>query len=98
MSCRALALAGCQGGGSNPPSPNTGVAPPLSVTQSGPVTPGGGSVTTTLGTQTVTVTAPAGAVSGAGPLSVTVFANNAAPKTLHSAGRKVQTIGADSVL
>ena len=98
MSCLALAMAGCQGGGSNPPSPNTGVAPPLSVTQSGPVTPAGGSVTTTLGTQTVIVTAPAGAVSGPGTLSVTVFANNSAPKTLHSAGRKVQTIGADSVL
>ena len=98
MSCLALALAGCQGGGSNPPLPNTGVAPPPSVTTSGTVTPAGGSVTTTLGTQTVVVTAPPGAVSGSGTLSVTVFANNAAPKTLHSAGRKVQTIGADSVL
>jgi hypothetical protein len=98
MSCLALGLAGCQGGGANPPSLNTGVAPPPSVTQSGAVTPAGGSVTTTLGTQTVVITAPAGALSGPGTLSVTVFSNTAAPKTLHSAGRKVQTIGADSVL
>jgi hypothetical protein len=98
MSCLALAVAGCQGGGANPPSPNTGVAPPPSVTTSGTVTPAGGSVTTTLGTQTVVVTAPPGAVSGSGTLSVTVYANNSAPKSLLSAGRKVRTIGADSVL
>jgi len=98
MSCLALGLAGCQGGGANLPSLNTGVAPPPSVTQSGAVTPAGGSVTTTLGTQTVVITAPAGALSGPGTLSVTVFGNNAAPKTLQSAGRKVQKIGASAVL
>ena len=98
LSCLALALAGCQGGGANPPPPNTGVAPPQSVTSSGSVTPSGGSVTTTLGTQTVVITAPPGALSGTGTLSVTVFANGAAPKTLHSAGRKVRTIGPDGLL
>ena len=98
MSCLTLALAGCQGGGANPPQPATGVAPPPSVTTSGTVTPAGGSVSTTLGTETVTVTAPAGALSGSGTLSVTVYANSAAPKTLQSAGRKVQTIGADGAL
>jgi hypothetical protein len=98
LSCLALALGGCQGGGANPPSLNTGIAPPQSVTNGGSVTPAGGSVTTTLGTQSVVITAPPGALSGTGTLSVTVFANNAAPKTLQSAGRKVQKIGASAVL
>ena len=98
LSLLALGLAGCQGGGANPPQTNTGVAPPSSATASGAVSPAGGSVSTTLGTQTVVVTAPAGAVSGAGTLTVTVFGNNAAPKALRSAGRKVQSIGADGVL
>jgi len=98
MSCLALALAGCQGGGSNPPSFNTGVAPPPSATTSAAVSPSGGSVSTTLGTQTVVITVPPGALSGTGTVAVTVFSNAAAPKTLHSAGRKVRTIGTDSVL
>jgi hypothetical protein len=98
MSCLALALAGCQGGGANPPSPTTGVAPPPSVTASGAVTPAGGSVSTTLGTETVVITVPPGAISGSGTLSVTVFSNNAAPKALQSSGRKVQKVGADAVL
>jgi hypothetical protein len=68
------------------------------VTSSGSVTPAGGSVTTTLGTQSVVITAPPGALSGTGTLSVTVFGNNAAPKTLQSAGRKVKKIGASAVL
>ncbi len=52
----------------------------------------------TLGTQTVVITAPPGALSAAGTLSVTVYANNGAPKTLKSAGRSVRAIGADGVL
>jgi hypothetical protein len=98
MSCLALALAGCQGGGTNLPPTTTGVQPPPSVTQSGSVTPAGGSVSTTLGTQTVVITAPAGALSGNGTLSVTVYSNTAAPRTLHAVGRKVQTIAPDSIL
>ena len=60
----ALALAGCQGGGANPPQFNTGTAGPTSATSSQTVTPAGGSVSTTLGTQTVKVIVPAGALSG----------------------------------
>jgi hypothetical protein len=98
MSCIALGLAGCQGGGANPPPGGTGSSPPLSATSSAALSPSGGSVSTTLGTQTVVVTAPAGALSGPGTLSVTVYAPNAAPKTLTDKGRTVRKVAADGVL
>jgi hypothetical protein len=89
-------LAGCQGSGSAPPPFSTGTAPPASAVQSGAVSPAGGSVSTTLGTQTITVRAPAGAVSGAGTLTVTVFASS--PRPLASSARSVRTIGAHALL
>ena len=94
----ALALAGCQGGGANPPPFNSGNPPPTSATQSASLTPSGGSVTTTLGTQTVKVIVPPGALSGPGTVSLTVYSSGGAPKPLQSSGRKVQTIAASAVL
>lgn len=94
----ALALAGCQGGGANPPPFNSGNPPPTSATQSASLTPSGGSVTTTLGTQTVKVIVPPGALSGPGTVSLTVYSSGSAPKPLQSSGRKVQTIAANAVL
>jgi hypothetical protein len=94
----ALALTGCQGGGANPPPLNTGNSPPTSATQSASLTPSGGSVTTTLGTQTVKVIVPAGALSGPGTVTLTVYSNAGAPRPLQSAARKVQTIGSGAVL
>src|SRR5665213_3744071 len=69
MSCLALALAGCQGGGSSPAPFNSGVAPPPSVTSSGSVTPSGGAVMTTVWVPRVTLTAPPDGVTD--PLDVT---------------------------
>jgi hypothetical protein len=94
----ALALAGCQGGGSNPPPFNSGNPPPSSATSSGTVTPSGGSVSTTLGSQTVKVIVPSGALSGPATVTVTVYATGSSPKPLQSAARKVQTIASGAVL
>jgi hypothetical protein len=94
----ALALAGCQGGGANPPPFNTGNPPPTSATNSGTVSPSGGSVSTTLGTQTVKVIVPSGALSGPATVTVTVYSSGGAPKPLQSAARKVQTLGGSPVL
>jgi hypothetical protein len=93
-----LALSGCQGGGSNPPPFNSGTQVPTSVTQSANVTPAGGSVTATLGTQSVTVRVPSGALSGPATVSLTVYGGGAAPRPLQSTQRKVASIGAHSVL
>lgn len=55
-------------------------------------------MSTTLGTQTVVVKVPAGALSGPGTVTVTVYANSAAPHTIQSAGRQVRTVGSSAVL
>jgi hypothetical protein len=62
------------------------------------VSPSGGAVSATLGTQTVTVKAPAGALSGAGTVTLTVYSPGSAPKALQTVGRKVQTIGSGAIL
>ena len=98
MTCIALALTGCQGGGANPPPFNSGSPAPVQATQSQTVTPSGGSVSTTLGTQTVKVIVPPGALSGPATVTVTVYANSAAPKALQSGARKVRTIGSGAAL
>ncbi len=94
----ALALAGCQGGSASSPAINTGAATPAQVTQSATIAPSGGSVSATLGTQTVTVIVPSGALSAAGTVSLTVYSLGSAPKALLSAARKTKTVGADAVL
>jgi hypothetical protein len=102
MSCIAGVLAGCGGGGgggggtSGPIPIPTATPPPgaTSATSSGTVGTTGGAVAVTLGTQTVTVTVPSGALSGSGTLSVTIYAPSAYPKTLQAGARKTRTIGA----
>jgi hypothetical protein len=96
ISCLALAFSGCQGGGTNPPPFNTGTGVPTSTTQSATVTPSGGSVSATLGTQTVTVRVPSGALSGPATVKLTVY--SAPPKPLQSTQRKAQSVGHDAVL
>jgi hypothetical protein len=59
--------------------------------------PAGGSVTATFGTQTVTANVPAGALSGPGTVTLTVFANGSAPQAL-SSKRQTKTIGAGAAL
>ncbi|MEA2687577.1 MAG: hypothetical protein QOD51_184 [Candidatus Eremiobacteraeota bacterium] len=98
LSIIAWALAGCQGGGANPPPFNSGNPAPTSATQSQTVSPSGGSVTTTLGTETVKVIVPSGALSGPATVTLTVYAAGSSPKTLQSSGRKVQTIGSGAAL
>lgn len=98
LSCLTLALAGCQGGGANPPPFNNGQPGPASVTQSATVSPSGGSVSATIGTSTVTVRVPAGALSGPATVSVTVYSAGASPRTLQSQKRQVQSIGAHAAL
>jgi hypothetical protein len=68
------------------------------VTQSATVTPSGGSVSATIGSSTVTVRVPAGALSGPATVSVTVYSAGNSPRTLQSQKRKVQTIGAHAAL
>jgi hypothetical protein len=93
-----LALAGCQGGGSSAPSLNTGTGLPPSVTQTMSIAPAGGSVSATLGAQTITVIVPSGALSATGTVTLTVYATSAAPSALQSTARKTKTVGTDSVL
>ena len=95
-------LAGCGGGGgggggSSVPGPVPTATPTpgaTSATQSGTVGGSGGSVATTLGSQTVTVTVPAGALGGSGTLTVTIYGPSAYPKILQAGQRKTRTIGA----
>jgi hypothetical protein len=94
----ALALAGCQGGGATAPSVNTGSGLPASVTQTMSIAPAGGSVSATLGTQTVTVIVPSGALNAQASVTLTVYAPSAAPSALQSNARKTKTVGTDAVL
>lgn len=94
----ALALAGCQGGGASAPSLNTGSGLPAQVTQSASIGPAGGSVSATLGTQTVTVIVPNGALSALGNVTLTLYAPGADPTALQSTARKTKTVGTDAVL
>ncbi|MBV8748355.1 MAG: hypothetical protein JO103_01440, partial [Candidatus Eremiobacteraeota bacterium] len=91
-----LALAGCQGGGSNPPPLNTGNPPPPSATQSQLVTPAGGSFSTTLGQQTVTLKVPAGAVATAATFKLTVYSGGAG-KTFQSGRRTTKSVPTGAV-
>jgi hypothetical protein len=70
---------------------------PTQTTSSASIGAAGGSVNATLGTQTVTVNVPSGALSGAGTVSLTLFANSAAPQAL-SSKRQTKTIGAGATL
>jgi hypothetical protein len=97
LAITVLAAAGCGGGGGGGALFNTGSPPPTQSTQSGSVGASGGSVSVTLGAQTVTITAPNGALSGTGTLSITLYAPSAAPTAL-SKVRKTKTIAADATL
>jgi hypothetical protein len=90
-----LLLAGCGGGGggSNPAPP----ANPTFTQSSASIGAAGGAVTATFGTQSVTANVPAGALSGPGTVTMTVFANSAAPQAL-SSKRQTKTIGAGAAL
>ncbi len=104
LSITALALAGCQGGGSSFTPNSTGTALPTQITQSQSITPAGGSVSATLGVQTVTVKVPAGAVASTATFSLTVYANSAIPKTLAAnakqtlAKRATRSVSSDAIL
>jgi hypothetical protein len=68
------------------------------VSQSASIAPAGGSVSVTLGTQTVTVIVPSGALSALGNVTVILYAPGADPSALQSNARKTKTVGTNAVL
>ena len=94
----ALALAGCQGGGSSPATGPGGGGASSSVTQSASIGPSGGTVSATIESATVNVIVPSGALSGPGTVSVTLYAPSTISGKLQSVSRKPLTLGANATV
>ena len=100
----AAMLGGCGGGGGGTtPSPLSTPTPPSEPTSSSattPISPGGGSESTTLGAQTLTVAAPSGAFASTTNLTITLEAPTSITATFaraRAASRVTQSVPSGAV-